>query len=97
MAFTLGGDYIERDELERKEKAKKPIKISKERRKNKMVTVIHNLPLKEDEIKQLLKILKTKLGTGGTIKEDSILIQGDRIEETKKLLQSVSAKFGIKV
>jgi translation initiation factor 1 len=46
-------------------------------RKGKGVTVIMGLALSGDELKQLAKELKTRCGTGGTLKEDVIEIQGD--------------------
>ncbi|MCF8069871.1 MAG: translation initiation factor Sui1 [Desulfobacterales bacterium] len=49
-------------------------------RKGKGVTLITGVPLDESELKQLGKELKQKCGTGGTIKNDVIEIQGDQRE-----------------
>jgi translation initiation factor 1 len=46
-------------------------------RKGKGVTVITGVPLAGDELKKLAKELKARCGTGGTIKEGIIEIQGD--------------------
>lgn len=46
-------------------------------RKGKGVTVISGLPLVQDELKQLAKTLKAKCGSGGTVKDGIIEIQGD--------------------
>ena len=46
-------------------------------RKGKGVTVITGIPMNFDEITKLAKKLKQKLGTGGTIKNGVIEIQGD--------------------
>ena len=57
-------------------------------RKGKGVTVITGLPLNSDEITKLAKKIKQKLGTGGTVKNGVIEIQGDHrdtiVEELKK-------------
>ena len=46
-------------------------------RKGKGVTVISGLPLTEDALKQLAIKLKQLCGTGGTVKDGVIEIQGD--------------------
>lgn len=47
-------------------------------RKGKGVTLITGLGLDEDRLKQLAKKLKAKCGSGGTVKNGIIEIQGDR-------------------
>lgn len=46
-------------------------------RKGKGVTLVSGVPLADDELKKLAKMLKQKCGTGGTIKQGVIEIQGD--------------------
>ena len=46
-------------------------------RKGKGVTLITGLPLKADELAELAKKLKQKCGTGGTVKDGVIEIQGE--------------------
>jgi len=46
-------------------------------RKGKGVTLITGVPLAGEELKKLAKSLKQKCGTGGTIKDGIIEIQGD--------------------
>jgi len=57
-------------------------------RKGKGVSVITGIPLKEHELKALAKSLKQKCGTGGTVKNGIIVIQGDHrnllVDELKK-------------
>lgn len=57
-------------------------------RKGKGVTVITGIPLNQAELKKLGKQLKKKCGTGGTVKNNTIEIQGDQrdmlVEELKK-------------
>ena len=49
----------------------------------KISTVITGI---EENPESLSSELKTKLGTGGTYKEGQIILQGDHIEDVKKLL-----------
>ena len=46
-------------------------------RKGKGVTLITGIPLAGDDLKKLVKKLKQKCGTGGTIKDGVVEIQGD--------------------
>ena len=47
-------------------------------RGGKGVTVVSDLPLDEKGLTQLAAKLKTRLGTGGTVKDGKIEIQGDQ-------------------
>ena len=55
------------------------VRISRETkgRKGKGVTIITGVPLHGSDLKDLAKQLKQKCGTGGTVKDDVIEIQGD--------------------
>lgn len=68
-------------EQKKKETAKGDgrVRVSRETkgRKGKGVSLITGLPLGEDELKSLAKELKRRCGTGGTVKEGVIEIQGD--------------------
>lgn len=58
-------------------------------RGGKTVTIIKNLVLSEEDIKELAKKLKQICGSGGTFKDETIEIQGehrDRIAEALKQL-----------
>ena len=56
------------------------VRISRETkgRKGKGVTLIRGIPLAEKDLKALAKKLKAKCGTGGTVKDGVIEIQGDQ-------------------
>lgn len=56
-------------------------------RKGKGVTLVTGVPLTGDELKSLAKALKQKCGTGGTIKNGVIEIQGDHRDLLLNLLQ----------
>jgi translation initiation factor 1 len=65
---------------------KTEIIISKEIKKfNKLTTLIRGIN-NSKEAQLIIKDLKSKLGTGGTIKEGQIILQGDHRETVKKLL-----------
>jgi translation initiation factor 1 len=57
-------------------------------RKGKGVTLITGLILKEAELKKLAKELKQHCGTGGSLKDGIIEIQGDQRKSLQPLLQS---------
>jgi translation initiation factor 1 len=66
-------------------KEKQKIVIKKEKRSfGKNVTVITGI--RDIDIKQLAKLLKQKLACGGTVKNDSIELQGDHVKKVKEEL-----------
>lgn len=67
------------------------VRISRETkgRKGKGVTLISGLPLKPSELKQFARELKARCGSGGTVKDARIEIQGDHRD---KLFQVLSDK-----
>jgi protein-tyrosine phosphatase len=66
-----------------KQPAKKPnLKVGRETasRRGKGVTTVFDVPLDEDGLKELAALLKQRCGTGGTVKNGRIEIQGDQRE-----------------
>ena len=61
-------------------------------RGGKVVTLITNLRLSPDDQKSLAKHLKQTCGTGGTIKDGVIEIQGDHRESLAAALQHLGYK-----
>jgi len=57
-------------------------------RKGKGVTLISGIPLPPEELKALARELKQKSGTGGTLKDGIIEIQGDHRDALIELLKS---------
>jgi translation initiation factor 1 len=51
--------------------------LDRKQRKGKIVTLITGYEGSEKDLAELGKILKNRLGTGGTAKEGEIIIQGD--------------------
>ena len=64
------------------------IQLEKKGRGGKEVTVISHLGLSGAQLLELLKLIKKRLGTGGTLKNRSLEIQGNRITEVRELLKS---------
>lgn len=64
-------------------------------RKGAGVSIINGLPLDETALKKLGKELKKKCGTGGTVKNGVIEIQGDHREVLQKTL--VTKGFKVKL
>jgi len=62
------------------------------------MTLITGLPLDHESLRKLARELKQKCGTGGTVKEGVIEIQGDQrdllMEELKKLGYTVKRAGG---
>jgi predicted translation initiation factor SUI1 len=71
------------------------VKVSRESagRRGKGVTVVSDLPLTEEQLKELATKLKTACGSGGTAKAGRIEIQGDHRDK----LVSELEKLGYKV
>ena len=47
-------------------------------RRGKGVTTVFDLPLSDDAVRELATLLKQRCGTGGTVKDGRIEIQGDQ-------------------
>ena len=68
------------------------IQATRSGRKGKTVTIITGFQHKSETLSKLLKQLKAKCGTGGTVKDNSLEIQG---EHKQKLLE-ILTKLGYK-
>lgn len=67
---------------------KQPLRvwIDRKQRGGKEVTLIQGFSGTEESLKDLTKMLKTKLGVGGTAKDGEIIIQGDHREKVVQIL-----------
>lgn len=87
MPFTLDGTWIPTP------KVYPPIKVYKEKRKGSEITVVKNLPMEADDLKQLVSQIKKHLATGGTIKGDIVEFQGDKLELLVRFLKEKGFKI----
>lgn len=63
------------------------VRLHRESRKGNGVTLIKGLPASSD-LKSLAKLLKKKLGVGGSIKDNVIEVQTDQRDKVKTLLET---------
>ena len=68
------------------------VMLDRKNRAGKSVTLVKGFVGKKDDLEKLGKMLKTKCGVGGTVKDKQILIQGDFCDKIIQLLLSESYK-----
>ena len=78
---------------ELKEPNKHQLHFAKEKRRGKVVTIVKPFYLAKSDLQILVKTLKKKLGTGGTVKEESLEFQGDIPEPLHKHLEALGYRF----
>ena len=71
-------------------KEQQVIKIYTDRRRyGKTVTIIEGFNERDVNLKDIAKVLKRKVATGGTVKDGKIELQGDQTEKVKKELEKM--------
>ena len=71
------------------------VQASRKGRKGKTVTVITGFQVKPETLTQLLKQLKNQCGSGGTVKDDTLEIQGDHAQKLVEILTQLGYKAKI--
>ena len=104
--FEMGASFDNDWSSDNKEKPKKKksteiktpekhqLYFTKEKRRGKVVSIVKPFYLKENDLKALLKTIKKKLGTGGTVKEDSLEFQGEVTDKLRIELENLG--YGLK-
>ena len=83
VVFSTNPDFAYQDEDQQPMDSLAPgqqklrLRIEKNGRGGKTVTVVSGFVGKEEELKELARMLKTRCGVGGSCKEGEIIIQGD--------------------
>lgn len=79
-----------------KKKINPVVAFEKKGRGGKSVTLVSKLPKHETFLKELLKFLKSGMGTGGTsyVKNDEgiIEIQGERVDKVREMIEKFKSK-----
>jgi translation initiation factor 1 len=70
-----------------KEKQALRIQLDKRHRGGKQVTLITGFTGKDEDLQALGKLLKTKCGAGGSVKDNEIIIQGDFRNKALEILR----------
>ncbi len=104
--FEMGANFDDAWSADNKTKPKKKenneiklpnkhqLHFAKEKRRGKVVTIVKPFYLDKKELTTVLKSIKKLLGTGGTIKENSMEFQGEVKEKLKIILCDLG--FGLK-
>ena len=98
MVYSTNPDYKYESEDENSEETLPPaqqkliVMIEKKQRGGKQVTIVKGFVGKDEDLENLGKTLKTKCGTGGSVKEGEILIQGDFRDRIVSLLTTMGYK-----
>lgn len=95
MVYSTNPDYqFEQEEIPEQEtlpakEQKLIVKIDKKGRGGKQVTVVEGFIGKDDDLEDLGKMLKSKCGVGGSVKEGLILVQGDQRDKITNILTTL--------
>ena len=68
------------------------VQATRKGRGGKTVTVISGFQAKPETLADLLKKLKTQCGSGGTVKDDTLEIQGDHAQKLVQILVQLGYK-----
>ncbi len=94
IVYSTNPDYHYKQEGDEEEVVTPPnekqllrVSLDKRNRKGKAVTLVTGFIGSDEDLQELGKLLKTKCGVGGSVKDGEILIQGDHREKVLTILQ----------
>ncbi len=94
VVFSTNPDFQYQTEGEQETETLEPsrqrltVKIDRKGRAGKQVTLVTGFVGKEDDLKELGKMLKVRCGVGGSAKDGEIVIQGDFRDRVTELLKA---------
>ncbi|CCB85411.1 translation initiation factor [Parachlamydia acanthamoebae] len=91
MPFNISGEWVP-NPTKPSNVSTKVVKVRLIKRGKSILTVIFNLNLSVKERSELASDIKKKLGCGGAVKENDIEIQGEKVEQVKKMLMEKGIK-----
>lgn len=91
LVYSTDPSAIVKEDMEEQEtlpphSQKLLVKLDTKHRAGKLVTLISGFVGKQEDLEALGKLLKTKCGTGGSVKDGLIIIQGDYKEKVFAIL-----------
>jgi Translation initiation factor 1 (eIF-1/SUI1) and related proteins len=95
VVFSTNSEYNYQEEAAEEaetllpEKQKLIVSIDRKRRAGKQVTLVTGFVGKESDLQELGRLVKSKCGTGGAVKDGEIIIQGDFRDRVVAILQSM--------
>lgn len=98
VVFSTNRDFNYENEGKDRQQTLQPqqqnikVQLDRKKRNGKNVTLITGFVGAEDDLKSMGKMLKTKCGVGGTVKDGEILIQGDFCNKIIEILKNEGYK-----
>lgn len=89
---TLSPTDENNSELYNKQKSALHVLIEKKGRGGKTATIVEGFEITDEEVDDIARSLRKKLGTGGSARGGEILIQGDRKTDVIRLIKEMGFK-----
>ena len=95
VVFSTASDYAYQTDAEEEVQTleakvqKLRVRIEKNGRGGKTVTIVSGFVGSEDNLRELGKVLKSKCGVGGSAKDGEVLVQGDFKQRVIEILRAM--------
>ena len=102
LVYSTNPDFDQWDEQEEEivtpsnENQNLIISLDKKQRKGKKVTLVSGFIGGDDDLKELGKVLKSKCGVGGSVKNKEVIIQGDFKDKVRDILVKMGYSCKVK-